>query len=221
MRVSIGGDTFLVLHGKGRPNPHAFPPLERRMSGWIYVDHHDPRRLYYFNYLKHLVPFCGNAARVLGYILLGGKNGSIEVYASGPKFVIVRDGKVGITLNLKVGILGDHTKVRMEGVEHLVFPVSGVQNYPLRALYISLRSLKIHVNIYEKLGDHLFVRTWEYNYPNEPEGCATGTLAAASDYLLRNSLHRITTLVRSGDMGEVSGDGETFTLWHRIRIYTP
>ena len=217
MKVAIGGDRFLVVRGGGVPKLSEFPPLPEGFSGWIYVREGE-RTLYYFNYLGRRVPFCGNATRVLGYLLLGGRDGEVEVDASGPKRVIVRGDRVGITLRLTVSLRGDHSLVSMEGVRHVVFPVEDVLGFPLREAYLSLvkGGMEYHLNAYSRIGDVLFVRTWEYGYPYEPMGCATGTLSAAADFILRRGLHRVRTLVRSGDEGEVSGDGENFTLWHRI-----
>ncbi len=219
MRVSIGGDRFLVVRGSGEPDPAHFPDLPEGFNGWVYIGEERPTELYYFNYLGDRVPFCGNATRVVGYLSLNGRNGEIVVDAHGPKVVKVRGDYVGITLDLAVNVRGDHSLVEMEGVKHLVVPVVGrMEDFPLREFYRATvkGGMPYHTNVYTLVGDSLFVRTWEYGYPEEPLGCATGTLSSAADFLLRHGLNRVKTVVRSGDVGMVSGDGRTFTMWHRI-----
>ena len=218
MKLTVGGDRFLVVRGKGEPNVRGFPPLPPGFNGWLYLNEESPNVLYYFNYLGKRVPFCGNATRALGYLLAGGKDSEVEVWAAGPKRVLVRGREVGIVLRLKVSVRGEHSVVLMEGVKHVVLPVSGIREFPLRELYLSLvkGGMPYHVNAYERVGEHLFVRTWEYGYPSEPLGCATGTLSSAADFILRKGVREVKTLVRSGDEGLITGDGETFTMWHRL-----
>ncbi len=219
MRLSVGGDRFLIVRGEGEPDVGGFPTLPEGFNGWLYLNEERPNELYYFNYMGRRVPFCGNATRILGYLLANGRDAEVEVWASGPKRVLVRGREVGIVLRPNVAVRGDHSVVVMEGVRHIVFPVSKVRDYPLRNLYLSLTrggGVPYHVNIYEYVEGYLFVRTWEYGYPYEPLGCATGTLSSAADFILRKGFREVRTLVRSGDVGLVTGDGDTFTMWHAV-----
>ncbi|GEM_PF-1119251 len=218
MRLAVGGDRFLIVRGRGEPDVRSFPPLPGGFNGWLYVREEHPNVLYYFNYMGERVPFCGNATRILGYLLAGGGDSEVEVWASGPKRVLVRGREVGIVLRPNVMPRGDHSVVVMDGVRHVVFPVSGARDYPLRSLYLSVvkGGMPYHVNIYEYLGGYLFVRTWEYGYPYEPLGCATGTLSSAADFILRRGFREVRTMVRSGDEGLITGDGDTFTMWHTV-----
>ncbi|NPA80105.1 MAG: hypothetical protein GXO29_03535 [Thermotogae bacterium] len=220
MIARIGGDRFKVIRGRGRPDPSSFPPLPPEFNGWIYLDSEAPDRLHYFNYMGERVPFCGNATRVVGYLLLGGRDGETHVLASGPKRVRVRGEWVGIELPVRAALRADHAVMRMEGVEHFVMPVRNVLAYHLKALYDSVEKagLRYHINIYEPVGDAIFVRTWEYGHPREALGCATGTLSSAAHFIITKGMHRVRTRVLSGDEGVVSGDGEIFILWNRLRL---
>ncbi len=215
MKIKIGGDRFLIFEGGGD-----FPPLPDGFSGWIAVSPKRPNRLNYYNYLGKPVPFCGNATRALAFYLLGGGGGEVDIEASGEKRVVVRGDFVGIDLRVGLDLRGEYSVVRMEGVEHVVLPVSGISDVNLREVYNGFvrGGLEFHVNVYEPVGEGILVRTWEYGYPEEAEGCATGSLSAACDHLLRNSLRETRVKVRSGDVGWVHGDGERCWLWNRVEV---
>ena len=73
--------------------------------------------------------FCGNATRSLGYLLLNGKEGSIDLEVSGtsqPMTVMVKDGSaqtmIPINKNLSSVVTLDNGEmvVNLEGISHLI-----------------------------------------------------------------------------------------------------
>ncbi len=180
----------------------------------------DDEELVYINYLGNRVEFCGNAARVVGY-LNAVKRGMREyrVYASGYKNVLVKGNTVGIELEVDIRNFGEFSLVGMEGVKHLVFPGRFSPEY-LKVLSEGIQKVweNAHFNIYTYTNGCLFVRTWEYGYTYEPGGCATGTLASGADFIMRSGAYTVNVITLSGDKGRVYLKGSKFVLENPIKL---
>ncbi len=213
MIAFIGGDRFILVNSEKEISLN-----RENISGWIVLH---PKELIYINYMGKRVPFCGNAARVIGY-LNASKRGLKEyiIDAKGPKKVIINGKSVGIEIPVIYKNFGEFSLVEMEGVKHIVFR-KRTKDLPLKPLAESIQKVwnDIHFNVYEYIGGKIFVRTWEYGYIYEPGGCATGTLACGVDYILRTSRSEIKTSTLSGDEGRVYVRGDSFVLENTIKLY--
>lgn len=203
MRFRIGGDTFVVVKSEEEIDLKV-----RGISGWIVEDE---ERLIYINYLGKKVPFCGNATRVVGFLNMMRKNlRDYVVWAEGPKKVYLNGNMVGIELEVEYRNFGEFSTVHMEGVKHMVFPSENPNFKPF------LENSDYHINFYKPFGGIIFVRTWEQGHPSEALGCATGSLSAGIDYIMRKSFHTVFVKTLSGDWGRVSISGKGFTLENPI-----
>jgi hypothetical protein len=203
MRFGIGGDRFILVRDESEIDLGV-----KGISGWIVEDE---ERLIYINYLGKRVPFCGNATRVVGFINMIKKNlKDYVVWAEGPKRVFLNGNLVGIELEAEYRNFGEFSTVRMEGVKHMVFPSGNVNFKPF------LENSDYHINFYRQFGEILFVRTWEQNHPSEALGCATGSLSAGIDHIMRKGVHSVFVKTLSGDWGRVSMTRDGFCLENPI-----
>ena len=148
-------------------------------------------RFFYMNYLGREVPFCGHAGRALPLFAkkMGMAEGREITYSSpiGVKTAVILEEK---TYSASVGLdMGGYSIDKLEdgfivdvGVKHFVRKVEDVDNYPLkeRAFQFFERHPGIHFNVYQEMErGKIKVRTWEYDYTQEPLSCATGSISSA------------------------------------------